>query len=305
MNSAILFSLIVWNVGQGQWITFENPHQCFHFDMGGEKNPIEEVLKTCAHKKNQIFISHEDWDHYSFVQSFLKAQSQSCLANTSVEKIETEKLRRWVADTASCSLSSEKKVATLPNDQRSPNQVAGEEARRPFLFDPPTLLFSPTLQVFSDSKSSSEKYNIGSEQDIITKDRSLQPVTSTEGKRRKGEKNSKSWVYSFAGVLIPGDSPKKSELQWIRNLPNQSLKRHQIYGLILGHHGSKTSSSEELLNKLPHLKWAVASAREEKYHHPHPSVRARLKAKKIPLLRTEDWGHIKFQVRIQPSNLRF
>ncbi len=91
-------------------------------------------------------------------------------------------------------------------------------------------------------------------------------------------------------ILIPGDSPTKQEAIWAK----QNNQLNNIYGLVLGHHGSRTSTSNFLLLHLPHLKWAVASARKEKYGHPHIEVINRLKEHKIPLLKTEDWGNIHF-----------
>lgn len=98
---------------------------------------------------------------------------------------------------------------------------------------------------------------------------------------------------SSSHILIPGDSPKKEEFVWAKQ--NNQLKN--IYGLVLGHHGSRTSTSNFLLHQLPHLKWAVASSRKEKYGHPHIEVINRLKENKIPLLRTEDWGNIHFLIK--------
>lgn len=88
------------------------------------------------------------------------------------------------------------------------------------------------------------------------------------------------------GVLFPGDSTRSEEKIWsglIRNL--------KIKWWLLGHHGSLTSSSKMLLEKIGRP-IAIASARWLAYHHPHPIVEARLRQKGIPLLKTEDWGHI-------------
>lgn len=79
-------------------------------------------------------------------------------------------------------------------------------------------------------------------------------------------------------------------MTWGPQLP----KAHKIV-LILGHHGSKSSTSEYLLNNLS-IRQSISSARWKRYHHPHPQVLARLQIKKIPNLRTEDWGHIIFQI---------
>ena len=89
-------------------------------------------------------------------------------------------------------------------------------------------------------------------------------------------------------ILIPGDSTKQEEKIWAPDLSPA------ISGLVLGHHGSRSSSSELLLQHLPHLRWAVASARKIRYGHPHPEVVARLREHHIPLLKTEDWGSLHF-----------
>jgi competence protein ComEC len=91
--------------------------------------------------------------------------------------------------------------------------------------------------------------------------------------------------------LIPGDSTKQAEKAWATVPELASTK-----WLLLGHHGSRTSTSEELLQRLPRLKVAVASARFRKYGHPHAEVIARLRRHHVPLLRTEDWGHLIFQL---------
>jgi len=91
-------------------------------------------------------------------------------------------------------------------------------------------------------------------------------------------------------ILIPGDSTSPEEKIWSYE---KGLLQTRL--LVLGHHGSKTSTSEELLSHLPRLKIAVASARQARYGHPHFEVLERLKKHRIPVLRTEDWGNIWFQ----------
>lgn len=99
--------------------------------------------------------------------------------------------------------------------------------------------------------------------------------------------NSSSQVIVEKKILVPGDSPASQEKIW-----SQVPWIQQSRILILGHHGSKTSTSQELLKRLPNLKMSVSSARWHRYKHPHASVEARLHKAKIPLLRTEDWGNI-------------
>jgi competence protein ComEC len=103
--------------------------------------------------------------------------------------------------------------------------------------------------------------------------------------------NDLSRVFLSGGILLPGDSTIRQEKFWVSKI------KLQVDGLVLGHHGSRTSTSNLLLTKLPKLRWAVSSAREKKYGHPHREILMRLKAHHIPLLRTEDWGHIHFELK--------
>lgn len=102
--------------------------------------------------------------------------------------------------------------------------------------------------------------------------------------------NSLSRVYQFREFLFPGDSNKSAEKKWSPHLTSQ------IRILILGHHGSRTSTSDLLLHHLPFLKGAIASARYQKYGHPHREVIHRLQKRKTPLLTTEKWGHLIFEL---------
>ena len=88
--------------------------------------------------------------------------------------------------------------------------------------------------------------------------------------------------------LLPGDSTIKEEKHWKTEVPAGTKY------LLLGHHGSSTSTSPELLGKLPQVIGAISSARKSRYGHPHKVTIERLAQKKIPLLRTEDWGTLHF-----------
>lgn len=103
--------------------------------------------------------------------------------------------------------------------------------------------------------------------------------------------NESSSVFGFQHFLIPGDSPLSQETHW-KSKP--WITRKQV--LLLGHHGSATSTSEALLKALPQVHMSISSARWARYHHPHPDVELRLGKAAIPLLRTEDWGHIWLEV---------
>ncbi len=114
--------------------------------------------------------------------------------------------------------------------------------------------------------------------------------------------NDLSQVYlagAHAPILIPGDSTTKRERQWLKNLPPQGA-----WLLVLGHHGSRTSTSPELLSRLKFTRMAIASSRQARYGHPHPEVRDRLKLKGIALLKTEDWGTLRFEVPLRLPETR-
>lgn len=92
-------------------------------------------------------------------------------------------------------------------------------------------------------------------------------------------------------ALLPGDSTRKQEKIWAAT---NALKPVRI--LVLGHHGSRTSTSDELLRRLPSLRVGIASARKAKYGHPHAEVTARVQRKGAPVLSTEDWGTLRWQL---------
>jgi competence protein ComEC len=108
-------------------------------------------------------------------------------------------------------------------------------------------------------------------------------------KRKKADDNESSQISYIQNWLIPGDAPISLEKKWLSTVPNIKLISH----LLLGHHGSKTSTSNELLMALPNINQCIASSREKKYGHPHRDVRIRLR-KYCALIRTEDWGNLHF-----------
>lgn len=105
------------------------------------------------------------------------------------------------------------------------------------------------------------------------------------------DSNSESRIFiSRERILFPGDSPIGEEKIWSQMLPSR------IRWLVAGHHGSRTSTSAALLARLPHLHEVLVSARKAKYGHPHREVVERLRAGRRPLLRTEEWGNLLFEL---------
>lgn len=213
--------LIVWNIGQGQWVTVVDATACWHFDMGGEHAPWKAIIKLCHDRPNRISLSHWDWDHISFT---IRAHGQ------------------------------------LPNV---------------------CLLLPPV-----GSSTSKKEHAV-----LAIKPCQIRPPFEHWVDENGETANDKSRVVWWKGILIPGDSTIKEEKHWIHQLPH--LRETRI--LVLGHHGSQTSTSRLLLDQLPLLNSAIASARQKKYGHPHLRVQRDLRLYRAPLLRTEEWGTLHFE----------
>jgi competence protein ComEC len=216
--------LVVWNVGQGQWVTEVHPDFCIHYDIGGEINRSKEALKLCQGKPNLIHLSHWDWDHICFAASYARQANSACLIA--------------------------KPIGTS----------------------------SPHKEKFLDSLS-------------LCQPEPVKGIYQTlfDGRVDKKSNDGSSVVFSkIFHVLVPGDSTSAMEKIWAAQVSSRTR------GLVLGHHGSRTSTSAYLLDHLPKLEWAVSSARERRYGHPHAQVRALLRERHVPLLRTEDWGSLHF-----------
>ncbi len=214
--------LVIWNVGQGSWSTLLKGHECWHFDAGGETYPSP-VEKLCRQKQNKIFISHDDWDHISFISRLL-SWPELCL-------------------------------------YKFPLKI--KSARNQKIFN--RLKVCPTMN----------------------------DVTEVEWPRKGKTANDLSRVFylPYAQTLFPGDSTSGEEKRWAPKTKNLTIK-----WWLLGHHGSKTSSSEILIKNIGHPLAAISSSRYKRYRHPHHLVQARLRQNGISLLRTEDWGHLWIQI---------
>ena len=92
----------------------------------------------------------------------------------------------------------------------------------------------------------------------------------------EGTANERSRIALFRDVLIPGDSTRAQEKRWVRELAG--MNRARI--LILGHHGSRTSTSKILAANIPNVRMAIASARFRRYGHPHREVERRMREKR-------------------------
>lgn len=118
----------------------------------------------------------------------------------------------------------------------------------------------------------------------------LHPSESLEGQEVKRSNETSVVAHLFfedVSFLFTGDIIRKTEKQLVEKggyLESNVLK--------IAHHGSKSSSSSEFLEKaLPEL--AIIQVGENSYGHPHPEVLARLEEFDIQVLRTDLSGDIK------------
>lgn len=112
--------------------------------------------------------------------------------------------------------------------------------------------------------------------------------------------NSKSlWIVIYNYILIPGDAPKKIEKQ----VAHWPALRH-VEHLIVGHHGSSSSTSQTLISSLPQLNSASISARKLRYGHPHPKTVERLFKNNIPWESTEKKGSLKIRIPLRKIFLK-
>lgn len=92
------------------------------------------------------------------------------------------------------------------------------------------------------------------------------------------------------GFLNMGDLSLEYERLLINQYPH--LK---VDGLKLGHHGSKTSTSEEFLKHYQPAIAYISAGVNNRYHHPHPEVILRLKEHHIPSVATIQRGAIQWR----------
>lgn len=88
--------------------------------------------------------------------------------------------------------------------------------------------------------------------------------------------------------LLTGDAPAKVEYELIKKYcPDKaSCPKLESDVLKLGHHGSRTSSSQAFLGRVSPLEVIISAAKNNSYNHPHEEVMNRLyeQRRKKPLL---------------------
>ena len=119
----------------------------------------------------------------------------------------------------------------------------------------------------------------------------LWPMENLEGKELKNTNNTSiiaKLVFGVNSFLFTGDAYKSVEKKLIEsgaNLDSDILK--------VSHHGSKTSTSEEFIEKVSPKTAIISVGKDNKYGHPHQEVLETLAKYDINILRTDLQGDIK------------
>ncbi len=133
-----------------------------------------------------------------------------------------------------------------------------------------------------------EKINIGNiEIEIL--------LPTNEYIKSKDEENANSLVCKIKvnekKLLYMGDASMEAE----ERLLEQNENIENIYILKVGHHGSKTATSEEFIQKI-NPKNVIISALKKYYGHPHEETIKTLKQSNVWIYQTEKQGAIKFSL---------
>ena len=103
-------------------------------------------------------------------------------------------------------------------------------------------------------------------------------------------------VYKNADVLLTGDASAKIERLLISEYADDAAGTYlQSDILKLGHHGSKTSSSEAFLKMVAPAFSIVSAGLNNRYNHPSPEVIERLERFGFTIMKTTDLGSVVFR----------
>jgi competence protein ComEC len=91
--------------------------------------------------------------------------------------------------------------------------------------------------------------------------------------------------YGKRSILMTGDAERPVEADLLA-----SGLLHPVTLLKVGHHGSKTSSSEAFISQLQPQFAFISDGYMNQFHHPHPSVLQRLADHHVGVFRTDEQG---------------
>lgn len=120
---------------------------------------------------------------------------------------------------------------------------------------------------------------------------------------RKWSGNDQSIVLygSFHGksILLTGDLEEEGEMHLLNSFPNLEVDLLKV-----GHHGSRTSTQEPLLDQLRPKIALVSAGVNNRFGHPHPDVLKRLQARDIQVYQTNVDGTVELSIGSDGINIR-
>lgn len=99
-------------------------------------------------------------------------------------------------------------------------------------------------------------------------------------------------VYGETSVMLQGDSPASVENYLISLDGEKNFLDSDI--LKVGHHGSRTSTSENYIKEVTPLFAVISLGADNSYGHPHKEVLETLQKENVKVLRTDTEGRITF-----------
>jgi competence protein ComEC len=97
-------------------------------------------------------------------------------------------------------------------------------------------------------------------------------------------------TYKKRSVLLTGDAERPVENEMLAD-----GELHAVTLLKVGHHGSKTSSSEQFLSQVTPQFAFISDGYMNQFHHPSPEVLQRLAQHHVIVFRTDQRGLITFR----------
>ncbi len=96
-------------------------------------------------------------------------------------------------------------------------------------------------------------------------------------------------TYGRRSILLTGDAEKPIEYDMVAH-----AQLHPVTLLKVGHHGSRTSSSEEFLSQVSPQFAFISDGYKNQFHHPNPDVLARFAEHHVAVFRTDQRGLLTF-----------
>ena len=202
--------LIIWNVGQGQWVTHSDSLFCLHFDMGGEFASFQKIYKECRRKQNLLFLSHGDWDHIRFIRRVKGHLPSLCLVR-SPKGVLNERKTRFLKLLPPCSLEDRRWSQSLVHELSFfpfEDFTKQGKRRKPFTSNDLSRVFvlNKRLLLPGDSTSRSEKIWL---RGLISYRRSLKWIlASHHGSRSSNSKVLLSFLSPGQSVLVSARKKK-------------------------------------------------------------------------------------------------